>query len=265
MNELKIFNNPEFGSIRTVNIGSETWFLGKDIAEALGYSNPRKAMSDHIDDEDKVVTKCDTPGGCQHMTAINESGLYSLILNSKLPSAKKFKHWITAEVLPALRENGGYIVGQENMNEDEFLARAVIVAQRTIDSLKNKCKELATEVEGKTKLIEELTPKATYYDVILASPDLLTTTEISKDYGMSAATFNTLLNELGIQYKQSKRWFLYSKYEGYGYAHSKPHPYKHKDGTIGTKTHMYWTQKGRLFLYEFLKKREIIPMIERGI
>lgn len=141
---------------------------------------------------------------------------------------------------------------------EQIMARALKLADQTI-------KTLEVEIVEKTKLIEELTPKATYYDVILACPDLLTTTEISKDYGMSAATFNNLLHEFGIQYKQSKRWFLYTKYEGYGYTHSKPYAYEKTSGATGVRTHMYWTQKGRLFLYEFLKKREIIPMIERGV
>lgn len=108
MNTLQVFENPEFGSIRTVEIDGEPWLVGKDVAAALGYSNPRKALADHVDKEDKGVTKCDTPSGIQQMTIINESGLYSLILSSKLPGAKKFKRWVTAEVLPSIRKTGGY-------------------------------------------------------------------------------------------------------------------------------------------------------------
>lgn len=110
MNTLQVFENPEFGSIRTVEIDGEPWLVGKDVAAALGYSNPRKALADHVDKEDKGVTKCDTPSGIQQMTIINESGLYSLILSSKLPGAKKFKRWVTAEVLPSIRKTGGYSV-----------------------------------------------------------------------------------------------------------------------------------------------------------
>lgn len=108
MNNLQIFNNPEFGNIRTVTIDGEPWFVGKDIAEALGYSNSRKALIDHVDDEDKGVTNRYTPGGKQNLIIINESGLYSLILSSKLPNAKKFKRWVTSEVLPAIRKTGHY-------------------------------------------------------------------------------------------------------------------------------------------------------------
>lgn len=108
MNEIQVFNNLEFGSIRTVTIDNEPWFVGKDIAEALGYSNSRKALIDHVDNEDKGVTNRYTPGGKQNLIIINESGLYSLILSSKLPNAKKFKRWVTSEVLPAIRKTGHY-------------------------------------------------------------------------------------------------------------------------------------------------------------
>lgn len=109
MNNISTFNNPAFGSVRAVSVNDEPYFVGKDVAEILGYSNPRKAMIDHVDAEDKGVTKCDTLGGTQEMTIINESGLYSLILSSKLPKAKEFKRWVTAEVLPAIRKTGGYV------------------------------------------------------------------------------------------------------------------------------------------------------------
>ena len=108
MNDLQLFNSPEFGVVRAVEVDGEPWFVGKDVAQALGYSNPRKALADHVDAEDKGVTKCDTPGGEQDITTINESGLYSLVLSSKLPGAKKFKRWVTAEVLPTIRKTGGY-------------------------------------------------------------------------------------------------------------------------------------------------------------
>lgn len=108
MNELMIFENPEFGRVRSVEIDGEPWLVGKDVAQALGYTNHRKALSDHVDEEDKGVTKCDTLGGNQDMTIINESGLYSLVLSSKLPGAKQFRRWVTSEVLPAIRKKGGY-------------------------------------------------------------------------------------------------------------------------------------------------------------
>lgn len=263
MNELTIFNNPDFGEIRTVIVDNETLFVSKDVGEILGYNNPRDAVIYHVDEEDRASVEIFDGRQTRHMIAVNESGLYALIMNSKLPSSKKFKHWVTSEVIPSIRKNGGYIANQENLSDEELMAKALMVAQKTIERREQEIKNLETEIEGKTKVIEELTPKATYYDVVLECPDLITTTEISKDYGMSAAAFNNLLHELGIQFKQSKRWFLYTKYEGYGYTQSKTKQFTYADGSTGTKTHMYWTQKGRLFLYEFLKKKDIIPMIEK--
>ena len=116
MNDLQIFKNEQFGTVRTVEIDGEPWFVGKDVAECLDYSNSRKALTDHVDNEDKGVTKCDTLGGKQNLTIINESGLYSLILGSKLPTAKQFKRWITAEVIPSIRKTGSYSVKQERTN-----------------------------------------------------------------------------------------------------------------------------------------------------
>ena len=124
MNQLQIFENPEFGAVRTVEIDGEPWLVGKDVAEALGYTNPRKAMSDHVDEEDKGVTKCDTLGGVQSMTIINESGLYSLVLSSKLPTARKFKHWVTSEVLPSIRRHGLY-AADELLNNPDLMIRAM--------------------------------------------------------------------------------------------------------------------------------------------
>ena len=130
MNEMMIFNNPEFGSVRTVCIDGEPWLVGKDVAEILGYSNPRKALIDHVDADDKGVTKCDTLGGAQNLTVINESGFYSLVLSSKMPNAKKFKRWVTAEVLPTIRKTGGYVA-----NEDVFVETYLPFADEPIKQL----------------------------------------------------------------------------------------------------------------------------------
>ena len=122
MHELTIFENPEFWAIRTVELDGEPWLVGKDVAEALGYTNPRKALIDHVDDEDKGVTKCYTPGGDQDMTIINESGLYSLVLSSKLPTARKFRRWVTSEVLPSIRKTGGYTAKPDPAPRDRVMA-----------------------------------------------------------------------------------------------------------------------------------------------
>ncbi len=144
MNELQIFNNEEFGKIRTVTIDNEPWFVGKDVAEALGYAEPRSAVSKKVEECDRGVAEMETPSGKQKMTTINESGLYALIFGSKLESAKRFKHWVTSEVLPSIRKTGGYDMKQPQGKE--LLALAVLEAQKTI--------------EEQTAQIEEMKPHA---------------------------------------------------------------------------------------------------------
>ncbi len=260
MNELKIFENAEFGSIRTVEIDNEPYFVGKDIAEVLGYSKPRNAIASHVDEEDKK----DAPiqgdlGGKQSMTVINESGLYSLILSSKLPSAKRFKHWVTSEVLPTIRKHGMYAT-------DELLANpdfAISVFQQ-LKAEKEEKQRLLTVNYQQQQIIGELQPKANYVDTILNNKGLVTITQIAKDYGMSGNKMNKLLNTYGVQYKQSGQWLLYSKYHDMGYTHSKTIDIIRSDGRPDIVMETKWTQKGRLFIYELLKDNGILPVIEQN-
>ena len=257
--ELQIFKNAEFGSVRSTMINGEPFFVGKDVAEILGYANPQKAVRDHVDDDDKGVNEMDTPGGVQPVMFINESGLYSLILSSKLPAAKRFKRWVTSEVLPAIRRHGLYAVDDMLNNPD-----ALIEALQAYKA--ERMQRLALEAENavqKQQLIE-MQPKASYYDVVLNSPDLVSITEISKDYGWSAQKMNEYLHRQGIQFKQGGRiWILYQKYAEKGYTSTKTHTYPATDGSIHTKVHTYWTQKGRLFIYDLLKADGILPLIEQ--
>lgn len=257
MSKLEIFENSEFGEIRTVEINNEPWFIGKDVAEILGYSNPRDALSKHVDNDDKGVAKCDTLGGSQDLTIINESGLYSLILSSKLPNAKAFKRWVTSEVLPAIRKHGLYAI-------DDILENPDIAIQALTKLKEERAARKALELDNqvKSQQIAELQPKATYYDLILQCKDLLSVTEIAKDYGMSAKGLNAMLHELGVQFNQSGVWFLYAKYQHEGYTQTKTQNYNRPDGTQGSKVHTYWTQKGRLFIYNLLKSEGILPTIE---
>lgn len=189
MNDLTVFKNESFGEIRTLIINGEPWFVGKDIAVALGYSNPRKALGDHVDDEDKGVTKCDTLGGKQELIAINESGLYSLVLSSKLPTAKQFKRWVTSEVLPSIRKTGGYIAGQENLSDSELMAKALLVAQRTI--------------EERNKQIETMKPKALFADAVSGSDTSILVRDLAK-----------LLKQNGVDIGEKR---LYKKLRDDGY------------------------------------------------
>ena len=263
MNELQIFKSSEFGQVRTVTIDGEPWLVGKDIATALGYTNTRKALNDHVDDEDKGVTKCDTLGGAQEMTIINESGLYSLVLSSKLPTAKKFKHWITSEVLPAIRKHGAYMT-PEKIEEALLNPDTLIRLATELKAEREARKQAELEAASAKQVIGELKPKADYTDRILASKGTVTTTAIAKDYGMSATGFNKLLHDRHVIYKIGKQWFLYAKYQAKGYTHSKTFDFIHSDGKPDCNMQTEWTQKGRLFLYEFLKNHGVLPMIERN-
>lgn len=157
MNELQIFSNPEFGQVRTVEIEGEPWLVGKDVAEALGYTNPRKALADHVDEEDKGVTKCYTPGGEQEMTIINESGLYSLVLSSKLPGAKRFRRWVTSEVLPTLRRQGTYTM-QTPKSAMELLrlqSQAMFELDERVNVLEDKLENQMTIDHGQQRELQK--------------------------------------------------------------------------------------------------------------
>lgn len=248
MNELQVFKNQEFGSVRTLVINSEPWFVGKDVAEVLGYAKARNAIAQHVDEDDALKQGItDSLGRRQETTFINESGLYCLVLSSKLPSAKKFKRWVTSEVLPALRKTGQYQV--KELSGQELMAKALIEAQNVL--------------AAKDKVIEEMKPKASYYDVILNCKGLLATSVIAKDYGWSAIRLNEYLHKKGIQFKQGKTWLLYQKYATEGYASTKTHEHLGNDGTNHANVHTYWTQKGRRFIYDLLKNDGIVPLIER--
>ena len=257
-NELRTFTKEEFGTVRTMIIDGEPWFVGKDVAEALGYVNNRKAISDHVDEEDKGVTKCDTLGGTQSLLVVNESGMYSLVLGSKLPSAKKFKRWITREVIPSIRKNGMYATDDLLNNLDLLISVATQLKEE-----REQKKKLEVMNAAKDQVICELQPKADYTDEILKCPGTVTITQIAKDYGMSGTKMNKILNELGVQFKKSGQWFIYEKYNGKGYTKSQTVQIERhgvKDCVMNTK----WTQKGRLFLYELLKNEGIYPNIEKA-
>lgn len=258
MNELQIFNNAEFGSVRTLAINGEPYFVGRDVAEILGYSNTRDALAKRVDTEDKGVAKCDTLGGTQELVVINESGLYSLILSSKLPNAKKFKHWVTSEVLPSIRKHGVYAIDEVLENPD-MLIEALI----KLKAERERAKALEQTVAVQYQQIAEMKPKASYYDVVLNCKDLVAISVIAKDYGWSAKKMNKYLHKKGIQYKQGNIWLLYQDYAELGYTSTKTHSYNGNDGTIHTKPHTYWTQKGRLFIYDLLKSDGIVPLIEQ--
>lgn len=259
MNEIQNFTF-DGSQIRTLTIDDEPYFVGKDVAEVLGYSNPRKALIDHVDHEDKTdgVTIRDSIGRDQKPIVINESGLYSLIMSSKLPDAKRFKRWVTSEVLPQIRKHGMYATAELLNNPD-----LAIQAFTALKAEREKVQALSLTNAIQAQQIAELQPKASYYDVILNCKDLISISKIAKDYGKSGRWLNEELHRRHIQYKQGKQWLLYQEYAPYGYTSTKTHDVTGSDGKQHAKVSTYWTQKGRLFIYDELKKDGIVPLIER--
>lgn len=244
MGDLKIWENPEFGELRTVEMNGEPWMVGKDVATALGYKNPRDAIARHVDAEDKGVVKHDTPSGEQDMVIINESGLYSLVLCSKLPTAKKFKRWVTSEVLPSIRKHGAYMT-QQKIEE-------ALLNPDTIISLAQQLKE----EQAKTA---KLAPAAEYAQSFLLASGGRLIGSIAKDYGMSAKQLNRMLHALGIQYRQGGQWLLYQKYTGKGYTETRVNLIPHNDGKTHQHPETLWTARGCAFLAKQLAKSGIFP------
>ena len=259
-NGLINFHHEMFGDIRAIEKDGEPWFVGKDVAVALGYSNASKAVMVHVDEEDKqkVMLKADSQNGnvVTATTLINESGLYSLVLSSKLPSAKKFKHWVTAEVLPSIRRHGAYATAPT-------IEKIIASPEFGIALLKNLQQEQNMRREAEQR-VRKLQPLADYTALILACPETVSVSQVAQDYGMSAVAFNRILYRAGIQYSVGGQWVLYAAYKDRGLVQSYTFNYRHNDGTDGCRMYTRWTQRGRLFLYDILKKIGIIPMIEKN-
>ena len=241
-NHMMIFKNPAFGEVRTIKGENNTpWFVGNDVAKALGYKNFRDALSRHVDEEDKGVVKHDTLGGSQNLAIINESGLYSLVLSSKLPQAKAFKRWVTSEVLPAIRKDGGYIATKADDTPEEIMARALLIAKSTIDRLEqeNKCLSL----------------KAEHLDKVLLCDQCYTTTQIAKELDMSVHELYAKLIEKHILFRQSGQYMLYAEYARLGLAKNRTAEEDMKDGTIRVfRPYLVWTEKGRVFIHNLMNQ-----------
>lgn len=259
MNEIKIFTNENFGEVGAVELEGNTWFIARDVCRALELDNSRQALSRLDEDEKNTVILNDGNRGNPNMAIINESGLYSLVLSSRKPEAKAFKRWITHEVLPSIRKHGMYAMDELLDNPD-----IAIEALTRLKEERDKRKELEFENKVQAQQIAELQPKATYYDLVLQNPDLISTSLIAKDYGLSGKALNKILHELGIQFNQGGVWLLYAKYQDKGYTSTKTTVFPRTDGTQGLSILTKWTQKGRLFLYDILKANGYIPLVERG-
>ena len=255
--EIKNFTNEEFGTVRSTVINGEPYFVGKDVADILGYQNGSRDINRHVEEEDRCKIMVFDGNQDKETIVINESGLYSLILSSKMPKAKQFKHWVTSDVLPSIRKHGMYAA-------DELLADPDLFIQvlQDLKTERQKTEKLSLEVAQNKQMLAEMQPKATYYDLVLQSNSLVPISQIAKDYGISGKAMNSLLNELGVQYRQSGTWLLYQKYADKGYTQSKTFVVDDEKTVMNT----YWTQQGRLFLYDLLKNQKgLLPVMEREI
>ena len=239
MNELMVFNNPEFGKIRTVEVDGEPWLVGKDVAVALGYSNTSKAIIDHVDEEDKrfeMLLVSDSRNGNLVKTAIiNESGLYSLVLSSKLPGAKKFKRWVTSEVLPSIRRNGGYISNQDSMSPEELMAKALMVAQKTLAEREARLSSLTVENQI-------MAPKAAYFDELVDRNLLTNFRETAKQLNVPPKKFVSFLLDRKYIYRDKRGKLLPYEDKNNGLFEVKE-TFNEKTRWSGTQTMV--TPKGR--------------------
>lgn len=249
--------------IRTVEKDGEPWWVLSDVCKVLELTTPARVAERLETDEVSQTHTIDRMGRTQKSTIINESGLYAVILRSDKPQAKPFRKWVTSEVLPTIRKHGAYMTEQtleRAITSPDFLIE--LATQLKAEQAQRK--QLETTVAVQSQQIAELQPKASYYDVVLNCKDLISIGKIAKDYGWSAQKLNEYLHKHGVQYKQGKTWLLYQKYAGMGYTSTKTHTYHGDDGMEhAAEPHTYWTQKGRLFIYDLLKSDDIYPLIER--
>ncbi|HIY88210.1 MAG TPA: phage antirepressor KilAC domain-containing protein [Candidatus Bacteroides pullicola] len=272
-NGMKLFQSPEFGQVRTVMNGSEVMFCATDVAKCLGYVNPRDAVAKHCkstgvakrDVGVQTGSKSDGTPSIQNvkMTFITKGNVIRLVANSTLPQAEKVESWIFDEVIPSVLETGGYIATKQDDTPEEIMARALMIAQDTITKRNERIKQLETDNQRQQVLIEQkdieitvkdekikiLAPKGKSYDAIMSSEGLVTTNMIAAFLGISAVKLNKLLCDWGIQYKQSKCYFLTARYKGKGYTKHVPYPYL-DNGVQKSREHMYWTEIGRKFVID---------------
>ena len=244
MEELKLFNNTEFGTIRVISIEDEPWLVGKDVAAALGYTDTDQALRRHVDDEDKLTRNFDGSGQNRGMTIINESGLYSLVLSSKLPTARKFRRWVTSEVLPSIRKTGGYIQGQQELSPEELMAKALLVAHKTLEDREKRIADLSSQNEI-------MKPKADYFDRLVDRNTLTNFRETAKQFGVAPKKFVAFLIENNFVYRDKRGRLLPAEGKNDGLFEVKE-CINDKNKWSGTQTLI--TPKGREVLRLLLNK-----------
>lgn len=252
MNEITIFNSPEFGQIRTsVAENNEPLFCLTDVCKVLGIENSRNVKK-RLDGEDVRLMDTLTSGGVQQTTYVTESGLYDVVIRSDAPSAKPFRKWVTSEVLPSIRKMGGYMVHRNDETPEQLMARALEVARQTLERAEKENQELANANESQRitidiqdKELKKSAPKVDYYDRTLQSTCTMTMTQVAKGLGMECNKLTSKLKEAGLIYRQSGQWLLRSPYSGWNLHSTRTSTYTHSDGSIGTSQYTVWNERGR--------------------
>ena len=239
MNDLQIFKNDTFGQVRIVPVEGELMFVAKDVCDCLEITKHRAAIS-RLDSDERGSVKLDTPGGKQDVAAINEYGLYNLVLSSRKPEAKEFKRWITHDVIPSIRKTGSYSLAVPKSLPEALRAYANEV------ELHNATKAIVAQQEQQ---IAEFKPVKDYVDKILSSKSCLTITQIAADYGMSAQELNKILHKAGLQRKVGDQWILYKQHMSKGFTKSETFTFCRSDGRLDSKITTKWTQKGKLEIH----------------
>ena len=252
MTDLQIFNNDRFGQVRIIPVDGELMFVAKDVCDCLEITKHRDAIS-RLDSDERGSVKLDTPGGKQDIAAINEYGLYSLVLSSRKPEAKEFKRWITHDVIPAIRKTGSY-----SMVIPQTLPEALRAYADEVES-HNATKAIVAQQEQQ---IAEFKSVKDYVDKILSSKSCLAITQIAADYGLSAQELNKILHEAGLQRKVGDQWILYKQHMAKGFTKSETFTFCRSDGRLDSKITTKWTQKGRLEIHSILTKLNIHAVCE---
>ena len=250
---IQIFRNSQFGEVRVAEVNGEFYFVAKDVAERLGYKWHHNLVS-HVPEEWKGRNRITTPSGIQEVITLSEQGLYFFLARSDKPTALPFQKWIAGEVLPSIRKQGGYITAKSDDTPEMIMARALQIAQITIDNHKQRVQMLEGENESLNNEVKQLAPKAEYTDKVLQSTSTYTMTQIAKELGLSAVSLEKKLHKDGVMFRQSGQWILYAKYQDKGYTKSRTHHYSCNDGSTGTNTITVWTEKGRAFIHKLFEK-----------
>lgn len=273
-NDIQIFNNPQFGSIRTAGTPEQPLFCLADVCKILGLQASR--VKDRLEKGVISSNPLLTSGGIQQLNFVNEDGLYDVILDSRKPEAKAFRKWVTSEVLPTIRKHGAYMTNdaiERALTEPDFLIQLAtsikeerskrLAVEAVCEEQRKQISQLGSQVDDLQSEVSVMKDKVSYLDVILATKNSVLVTQIAQDYGESAILFNRRLNRMGIQYSRGKQWILYGPYKDCGYVTSETYVIKHKDGHEDVHMNTKWMQKGRRFLYDILKRKGILPVIER--